>query len=334
VIEYIEARYLAGRRAVVELPIETPSGDALWIHLEVDPYRDASGDITDFVCIATDITDRRLAELALERHDRRPAGRLDEEAPVDLQPLAHVARDAACVDTFVVDAIDAVGVLGRVLERIEALEAQPLAEPSMARLEALRLEHARARRVVSRLDRSMRGAVSTSSATDLSALLRSSARSLLGEIPSRVTIDTAFEEAPRLAIVDAGRVSELVLDLMRSAFDAIGDEWGVVSLTTGTTRPGEPLHSPTYYRAFGGTLRDSEPRAFVEIHDTAATLAPAEMARLAEPLLPVSGSRRVQALLRARTLLAAMGAELHVGSVPGCGTRVLILLPSTGLGQA
>jgi PAS domain S-box-containing protein len=333
VIEFIEASYLAGRRAVVELPIETPDGSTRWIHLEVDPYRDATGDISDFVCIAHDITERRLAEQALERHDRAQLG-------LDAAEAAHFAQppttDAAATDVFVMDAIEAVSELRQSLARIAALGGLPGSGADLTPRDDLTLaaEHARMTRTVARLEQSMTHSTPTPSATDLSVLLRSACRSLAGELPRRATIDTDFEEAPRLAVVDAARVSELTVDLLRSSLEAIGDEWGTLSVTTGTTTPGEVLRSPTYHRSFGGTLRDTEPRAFIEIHDTALALMPNEIARLNQPALPLAESKRVRVLLRARALLAAQGGELQIASMPGCGTRVLILLPSTSLGLA
>ena len=51
-VDFVQASFLRGSPCEVELPFTTPEGQALWIHLKVDPIRDRFGEVSEFVAVA------------------------------------------------------------------------------------------------------------------------------------------------------------------------------------------------------------------------------------------------------------------------------------------
>jgi len=63
VVEFVGSCFARGEVCEVEVPITTPDGRNLWIQLRVEPLRDASHEVTDFIAIATDVTERKRAQV-------------------------------------------------------------------------------------------------------------------------------------------------------------------------------------------------------------------------------------------------------------------------------
>ena len=70
VVEYVSRSFLAGEVCQVEFPFEDPGGCKRWLQVQVNPARDSDGDVTRFVAVAGDITQRVGARsLAVEECD-------------------------------------------------------------------------------------------------------------------------------------------------------------------------------------------------------------------------------------------------------------------------
>ncbi len=61
VVDFVGSCFARGEVCEVEVPITTPDGRNLWIQLRVEPLRDASHEVTDFIAIATDVTQQKQA---------------------------------------------------------------------------------------------------------------------------------------------------------------------------------------------------------------------------------------------------------------------------------
>jgi PAS domain S-box-containing protein len=64
VVEFVAGCFRRGRTCEVEVPLWTPSRRRLWIQLRVEPLVDESGEVSDFIATATDISHRKRAESA------------------------------------------------------------------------------------------------------------------------------------------------------------------------------------------------------------------------------------------------------------------------------
>jgi PAS domain S-box-containing protein len=81
VVDFVARCFGQGKACEVEFPLTPPDRDAVWIQLRVEPLFDSSSEASDFLAIATDLTEQKRAE----------QGALAE---VDLSELAlRVARD-------------------------------------------------------------------------------------------------------------------------------------------------------------------------------------------------------------------------------------------------
>jgi PAS domain S-box-containing protein len=70
-VDFVGQHFLEGRASTIEFPFETFDGRAIWVHLEVQPIRNDQGELSDFVAVATDITERHLNEQAgASAHER------------------------------------------------------------------------------------------------------------------------------------------------------------------------------------------------------------------------------------------------------------------------
>jgi len=66
-VDFVGQHYLEGRACTIEFPFETFDERSIWVHLEVQPIRNETGEIAEFVAVATDETERRARELGAAR---------------------------------------------------------------------------------------------------------------------------------------------------------------------------------------------------------------------------------------------------------------------------
>jgi signal transduction histidine kinase len=162
---------------------------------------------------------------------------------------------------------------------------------------------------------------------DVSECVRGALRALRAARPARVQMDVLLRPDLPLAWGRPDALAEALETLGSTGLQAVEDSWGTLSVTTGVTVPGRPLVSGVYHSSFAGTLHDESPRCFVEVHDTGPSIPPEAWRGRPRSVLGGADAGRVAALVELRARLAASGAELDVHSTPGCGTRVLLLLP-------
>lgn len=62
VVDFVARCFREGRVCELELPLAPPGREALWIELRVEPLFDAVGEVSDFIAMATDVSERRRAE--------------------------------------------------------------------------------------------------------------------------------------------------------------------------------------------------------------------------------------------------------------------------------
>ncbi len=315
VVDFVQRHFLSGRRCEIEFAVTTPDGRPIWVHLDVEPFKDALGEISDFVAVATDITARRAGEIALESRIAEALATSEGDAPVREIDGERRAR------------IDA---------ELERLEPTLALARIVETLDRARAEHGGADwpGVADELRACASQALAPSAVTDESGgfidvdrrtrwILADRSRSL----PSSVAFDVAFSERLPGATVDDRAFDALVASLVDSAAEAIGTEWGTISVTTGVAEPGLALSSsvdPTIDRF---PLTTDRPHVFLEIHDTAISLS-REARRFAETR---EGRRprdvRTLELALASARAERLGGTMRVHSVPGVGTRVLVYFP-------
>lgn len=335
VLDFVQLNFLSGRRSVVEFPITNLDGRSLWIHLEVEAQRDASGDVSDFIAFVSDITDRREAELSLERH--LDLTRIDDVQPATAeQPATSSASkgsrgSSSRLEALGLQSIGACHKLEPLAARIGRLCSDETAPTALEIGEIASLAEAVREEAEAVLQRA-RQPERSPRPVDVSDVAHCCCIGIARSLPGSLLLDACLSEGLPRAYCSDAELAALLTDLLLLGRSNVGDAWGTLSVTTGVTSPGEPLESDVYHARFPGTLYDDRARLFVEIHDTGDALDSGEVARLAEEALPAPEPGRVLALLSARARAAVIGGELHVHAAPGCGTRILLLLPASAAG--
>lgn len=308
VLDFVQTHFLSGRRCAVELPIEAEDGRHLRIHLEVDAYRDDSGEVTDFVACATDVTERCREEAGREAPSAKPS----PASPVALESFAVASIETAQRVERLSDEIGRMTAVG-LLDELGIAAVRERADGVFDAAEAL-VERAHA-------------AKAPPQPTEVAALVAQALDSARLVQPVRIALDVDLPDpSPRARV--APSLAQLVETLLDDAASAIDDAWGTISVGVGTTRPGEAFRSGVYWQSQIACLSDTSPSVFVELHDTGRALAPSDLERLERPLLPLPPPGRLARLLCAGAKVRAMGGRFLVDAAPGCGTRVLMLFPS------
>ncbi len=63
-VDFVASCFQQGKTCEVEFPLKTPEDKQLWIQLCVEPLLGESGEVSDFIATATDISGRKRAEVA------------------------------------------------------------------------------------------------------------------------------------------------------------------------------------------------------------------------------------------------------------------------------
>ena len=116
-VDFVAQNFLAGRSSTVELPFETFDQRRIEVHLEVEPLRDANGEISRFIAVASDISARKVAETSL------PTSPLDTEKPGLEAARSTTASDASvpfCTALQGGEGLCLLDVADRVIRRVNA----------------------------------------------------------------------------------------------------------------------------------------------------------------------------------------------------------------------
>jgi PAS domain S-box-containing protein len=62
VVDLVAACFRENKVCEIDVPLRAPDGRQNWVHLRVEPLVDRAGDVTDFMAIASDISERKRAE--------------------------------------------------------------------------------------------------------------------------------------------------------------------------------------------------------------------------------------------------------------------------------
>ncbi len=315
VVDFVQRHFLSGRRCEIEFAVTTPDDRPIWVHLDVEPFKDALGEISDFVAVATDITARRAGEIALESRIAEALSSSDDDAP----SVAVDAERSARSD-LEVERLEPTLALARIVETLDRASADRSDVDWRAVADAVRkqADEALDEQVT---DSATGGFIDVNQRTQWIAAERSQT------LPGSVAFDIAFSDRLPGATVDDASFDDLVRALVDSAAEAIGTEWGTISITTGLAEPGLALSScvdPTIDRF---PLTTEDPHVFLEIHDTAISLSRKACQFIATREGAGPRDVRTLELALAATRAERLGAAMRVHSVPGVGTRVLLYLP-------
>ena len=139
-------------------------------------------------------------------------------------------------------------------------------------------------------------------------------------------VELRFQLATRLPTVqgDATQLRQVVMNLITNASEAIGDQNGVITLSTGATDCDE-----RYLESVAGSgHRLSVGRyAFLDVTDTGHGMDRATLSRIFDPFFTTKFTGRGLGLAAVLGIVSGHGGGVRVQSEPGKGTRFRMLLP-------
>ena len=166
---------------------------------------------------------------------------------------------------------------------------------------------------------------------DLGALVQEMVHLLEASISKKATL--RFDLAPGLPPVDMDttQIRQVVMNLITNASDALGEDTGVISLTTGAMECDRAYLSATY-------LDEDLPEGlyvYLEVADDGCGMLPEVAARIFDPFFTTKFQGRGLGLAAVLGIVRGHQGAVRVTSEEGGGTSIVVLLPApTGVVEA
>ena len=160
-------------------------------------------------------------------------------------------------------------------------------------------------------------------AVDLSELCLAAVVRSRGATPATIRLVTSGVGEGPVVQVDRAQMLEVLTSLIENSCEAIGEDGGEISLSTGVRdldAPLEPYVFPNGWRPMGAS-------AFIAVEDTGSGIDMASMNRLFDPFYSTKFIGRGLGLPVALGHLRPYGGAIAVSSQPGRGSTFCVLLP-------
>ena len=167
-------------------------------------------------------------------------------------------------------------------------------------------------------------------AVDLGKLVKKAARSLAGSLPPSVKLQV--RPAPKLpmARADAGKVSQVIVNLVTNAAEAYGPEkGGRITIATGTQHCSAEDLAHTAGEVMGSGGHPPEGRyVFLEVADHAGGMDEKAARRVFDPFYTTKFPGRGLGMSTVLGVVRGLGGAIRLDSVLGAGTTIRVLLPA------
>jgi two-component system, cell cycle sensor histidine kinase and response regulator CckA len=158
---------------------------------------------------------------------------------------------------------------------------------------------------------------------DLSELTREILTLAAASLSKKVKLRVQYAAEPLLVLVDRAQITQVVLNLVINAGDAIGDAEGEITVRTGVRQfAASELIS---FTEAGGLAAGSY--TFVEISDNGSGMSRETLAKIFDPFFTTKAAGRGLGLAATLGIVRAHGGGMLVESEPGKGARFLFALP-------
>jgi PAS domain S-box-containing protein len=289
--------------------VRTKDGGYRWLHGEGIAYRRADGEMC-CVFVSRDITDRVEAEVARRALETRmqEAQRL-EGLGVLAGGIAHDFNNLLTP------------ILG---DASLALMDLPEDSPTRVRLEKIQKAARRAAALTHQmLAYAGHGALEVEP-LDLSALVDEMAELLASSAGRRARLD--LELAPDLPRIeaDSSQLSQVVMNLITNAAEAVGDAAGTIAVRTGGFEVGRRTEQGRWL----GERLPSGPCVWFEVEDDGCGMDEATQSRIFDPFFTTKFTGRGLGLAAALGIVKSHGGAIDIGSRPGLGTRFRVMFPA------
>ena len=198
-----------------------------------------------------------------------------------------------------------------------AVAAMPEGSRERRRLELVHKGAERAREVAAQMLAFSREEKVETAPVDFPAVLREAMELLRASLPATIRLETHISPVPTI-VANAGQLSQVIVNLVTNASQAIGTAMGVIDVSL------EPSAPPAAAAAKGGNW------VRLAVVDTGCGMDEATRRRIFEPFFTTKqvGQGTGLGLSVVHGIVSAHGGTIEVSSRPGDGTRFDILLPA------
>ena len=287
------------------------NGEPFWNELSITPVFDADGELTQFVGVQRDITERKQSEAI--RHS------LSEQLR-EAQKMEAVGTLAGGI------AHDFNNILGSMLGNLGlALQMLGAKNDASALLEQVKLAGERARTLVGQILAFSRRQPTQLKARSLEPIVREAMNMLRATLPATVRLELSVEATPQpLILGDATQLEQIVINLCTNAWQALGGSTGLIAMRIETAD----------FRAdstTGATLVPPGKYAHLSVADTGQGMDAATQARIFEPFFSTKplGLGTGLGLSVVHGIVASHHGHIAVHSRRGAGTTFDMYFPVT-----
>lgn len=158
---------------------------------------------------------------------------------------------------------------------------------------------------------------------DISLLVDEMAHLLEVAVSKKATLHLQLDRRLGMVNGDRGQLSQVVMNLITNAAEAVGDGGGSIFIRTARVGPDEVAS----FQGVDG-VPDAGSYAIVEVRDTGSGMDPETLRRIFEPFFTTKFTGRGLGLAAVCGIVRGHGGHITVESVPGEGTTFRVLLPA------
>jgi len=290
-----------------EFRIKLLDGRVRWLLVRGDLTRDHAGYATHMVGAATDITDRREAQAEREQLERKMQ---DAQKLESLGVLAGgIAHDFNNLLTGIIGNAN-IALLGDMASaRSRMNEITAIAQRAADLCQQMLAYAGKGRFCVAPLD--------------LSALLHNTAALVQLSISKKA--EMTFDLTPNLppVLADSTQLSQIIINLVMNASDALGAKGGRIVLHTGTVH----CKRGDFHEARTCPEDPEGDYVYLEVEDNGCGMSADTLARIFDPFFTTKFTGRGLGLAAVLGIVRAHHGALFVNSTSGRGTVFRVLLP-------
>jgi len=290
----------AGESCSVELLIYRKDGSPFWNAMLINPVRDESGRLINFVEVSMDVTGQRNREELLRQAQK-------------MEAVGQLAGGIAHDFNNILTVID--GYAGLLLHRM------PSSDPSCELLQEIRSASAHATYLTRQLLTFSRRQALCPESLDLNAMIVESMTLLKRLIGTDVVIETFLEPKLHRVWAERGQISQILMNLVINARDAIQGD-GKIRIETTNVELGDVSHQ-------NDSVIPTDGYAMMVVADSGSGMSEEVCARIFEPFFTTKpvGSGTGIGLATVQDVVARTGGYIEVASELGVGTTFKVYLP-------
>lgn len=288
-----------GRGCEVEMINYRKNGESFWNRVMISPIFDDAGNLTHYVGVQTDVSERRKLERQVNQAQKMEAvGQLAGGVAHDFNNVLTAIRGAADL------ALAEVGP-GSVREDLKQIDKA--AE--------------RAARLTQQLLAFSRRQVLQPQSTDLNLVVTETTALVSRVIGDNIELVEKFAPSLPAVLVDRAQLQHVILNLCINARDAMPDG-GTITIQTSAADLDESAAESQLVPAAGSY-------SVIEISDNGIGMSPATLSRIFEPFFTTKSEGTGLGLATVYGIVNQTGGNVAVESEEGVGTLFRIYLPTT-----